>query len=108
MWWPRNQTTDIESVWWLRRVIRSQITKAYGERVIRPQIAKAYGDCVQGKMEEVDEKKKMIDVDEHEVRRSLALRIVGAVLDHLALEHRELGLDIVLIIDERLDERRVR
>ena len=41
------------------------------------------------------------------MRRSITSRIVGAFLDHLALEHRELGLDIVLIIDKRLDERRL-
>ena len=35
------------------------------------------------------------------------LRVVGAVLDHLALVHRELSLDVVLLVDQRLDERRV-
>ena len=35
------------------------------------------------------------------------LRVVGAVFDHLALVHRELSLDVVLLVDQRLDERRV-
>ena len=82
-------------------------------------IAKAYtarAKEVEQKKEEVDEQKKieekrMIDVHERQFQVDDlvgGLRVVGAVRDHVCLHHRELGLDVVLLIDERLDERRVR